>query len=84
MNENTRKRTISGKVSGKCGNKSVAVLVERKVLHPKYRKIVRRFKKYIIHDERNESVVGDFVEAIECAPLSKNKSFVLNKILTRN
>ena len=83
MGEDSHKRIISGKVSFKSGNKSVAVLVERKVLHPKYRKIVKRFRKYIVHDEKNETAVGDFIEAIECIPLSKSKSFTLNKILTR-
>lgn len=76
------KRVIQGKVIKKSGDKSVSVLVERKVVHPKYRKIVKRFKKYIIHDENNSCNIGDVVEAIECRPISKGKSFKLNKTIT--
>lgn len=75
------KRLIQGKVIRKSGDKSVSVLVERKVVHPKYRKIVKRFKKYIIHDEENSCHIGDVVEAIECRPLSKNKSFKLSRVV---
>ena len=75
------KRVIQGKVVKKSGDKSFSVLVERKVLHPKYRKIVKRFKKYIIHDENNSCNIGDVVEAIECKPISKRKSFKLNKTI---
>lgn len=82
MSEKQHKRLIQGKVVSKSGNKSVNILVERKVVHPKYRKIVKRFKKYIIHDENNSCKVGDVLEAIECRPISKNKSFKLNRIVT--
>lgn len=77
----THKKVIQGKVVSVAGNKSVTVLVERKVVHPKYRKIVKRFKKYIIHDEENKSKVGDVVTAIECAPISKHKAFALKDIV---
>lgn len=75
------KRIIQGKVVSIAGNKSAVILVERKVVHPKYRKIVKRFKKYIIHDEENKSKVGDVVTAIECRPLSKHKAFSLKDIV---
>ncbi|MDR0579683.1 MAG: 30S ribosomal protein S17 [Campylobacteraceae bacterium] len=75
------KREIQGVVVVKAGDKTATVLVERKVLHPKYRKIVKRFKKYLIHDEANESKVGDLVLAVECRPLSKRKSFRLKEIV---
>ncbi len=77
------KRVISGKVVKKAGDKTATVLVERKVLHPRYRKTVKRFKKYLVHDERNEANVGDTVSAIECRPLSKNKAFRLLEITQR-
>jgi len=77
------KRIISGTVIKKAGDKSATVLVERKVLHPRYHKTVKRFKKYIIHDEKNEANVGDTVSAIECRPLSKNKAFRLLEIVER-
>ena len=65
----------------KSGEKTASVLVTRSVLHPKYHKTVKRFKKYLIHDEKNELNVGDSVIAIECRPLSKTKSFRLKTIL---
>ena len=55
------KREIQGVVVKIAGEKTASVLVERKVVHPRYRKIVKRFKKYLIHDERNEVKVGDTV-----------------------
>jgi small subunit ribosomal protein S17 len=77
------KREIKGKVVKKSGDKSVTVLVERKVVHPRYHKIVKRFKKYIVHDESNEANVGDTLVAIECRPISKRKSFKIKEITER-
>ncbi len=77
------KRVISGKVVKKAGDKTATVLVERKVLHPRYHKTVKRFKKYLVHDEKNEANVGDVISAIECRPLSKNKAFRLLEITQR-
>jgi len=77
------KRVISGKVVKKAGEKTATVLVERKVLHPRYHKTVKRFKKYLVHDERNEANIGDTISAIECRPLSKNKAFRLLEITER-
>ncbi len=77
------KRVISGTVIKKAGEKTATVLVERKVLHPRYHKTVKRFKKYLVHDEKNEVNVGDSISAIECRPLSKNKSFRLLEITKR-
>ncbi|GAA7269704.1 30S ribosomal protein S17 [Helicobacter pylori] len=76
------KRVIQGKVVSKAGDKSVVILVERKVVHPKYRKIVKRFKKYTIHDESNSVKVGDVISAIECKPISKTKTFNLQNIVS--
>ena len=77
----THKREIQGVVVKKSGDKTVSVLVTRSVMHPKYHKTVKRFKKYLIHDERNELNVGDSVIAVECRPLSKTKSFRLKTIV---
>lgn len=77
----THKREIQGVVVKKSGDKTASVLVTRSVLHPKYHKTVKRFKKYLIHDERNELNEGDTVIAIECRPLSKTKSFRLKTIV---
>ncbi len=76
------KREIQGIVVKKSGDKTVSLLVERKVLHPRYHKIVKRFKKYLVHDERNEVNVGDEIVAIECRPISKRKSFRLKRIVS--
>ena len=77
----THKREIQGVVVKKSGEKTVSVLVTRSVMHPKYHKTVKRFKKYLVHDERNELNVGDSVIAVECRPLSKTKSFRLKTIV---
>jgi len=77
------KRVISGKVIKKAGDKTATVLVERRVMHPRYHKTVKKFKKYLVHDERNEANVGDTINAIECRPLSKNKAFRLIEITQR-
>jgi small subunit ribosomal protein S17 len=77
----THKREIQGVVVKKAGDKTASVLVTRNVLHPKYHKTVKRFKKYLVHDEKNELNEGDRVIAVECRPLSKTKSFRLKKIV---
>ena len=77
----THKRAIQGVVAKRAGDKTSSVLVTRSVLHPKYHKTVKRFKKYLVHDEKNELNVGDSVVAIECRPLSKTKSFRLKTIV---
>lgn len=77
----TFKREIQGVVVQKSGDKTASVLVERKVVHPRYRKIVKRFKKYLIHDKKNTAKIGDTIVAVECRPISKRKSFRLKAVL---
>ena len=77
------KRQITGTVIKIAGDKTATVMVERRVLHPRYHKTVKRFKKYLVHDEKNEITLGDTVTAIECRPLSKSKNFRLLEILKR-
>jgi small subunit ribosomal protein S17 len=77
------KREIKGKVIKKAGDKTATLLVERKVLHPKYHKIVKKFKNYLIHDEENAINVGDSIIAIECRPVSKRKTFRLKEIVAQ-
>jgi small subunit ribosomal protein S17 len=74
-------REIQGSVVKISGDKTVSILVERRVMHPRYHKVVKRFKKYLVHDERNELKVGDEIVAIECRPLSKTKSFRLKSVV---
>ena len=77
----THKREIQGKVVKISGDKTVSMVVERRVMHPRYHKVVKKFKKYLIHDENNELKVGDEVIASECRPLSKTKSFRLKSVV---
>jgi small subunit ribosomal protein S17 len=79
---NTHKREIQGTVVKIAGQKTASILVTRKVLHPRYHKTVKRFKKYLIHDEKSELQLGDTVVAVECRPISKTKSFRLKTILS--
>ena len=71
------RRVLQGTVvSDKC-DKTVTVLVERRVRHPIYKKYIRKSKKYAAHDETNAKKVGDVVSIIECAPISKSKRWTL-------
>jgi len=74
-------REIQGVVVKISGDKTASVLVERRVMHPRYHKVVKRFKKYLIHDENNTLKEGDKVVAVECRPLSKTKSFRLKNVV---
>ena len=78
------KRQIKGQVIKKAGTKTATILVERKILHTKYHKTVKKFKKYMIHDEKEIMNMGDTILAIECRPLSKMKSFRLLKIIKKS
>ena len=75
------KREIQGVVVAIAGNKTATILVERRVMHPRYHKFVKRFKKYLVHDEKNELKVGDTISAVECRPLSARKKFRLQLVL---
>lgn len=77
------KRTLVGKVISDARDKTVAVLVERRVKHPLYGKVVTRFKKYHAHDENNQYKNGDIVVIKESKPISKTKSWIVNSIATK-
>ena len=70
-------RTMSGKVVSDKMNKSITVMIERRVKHPIYGKYVRRSTKLHAHDENNECNIGDTVTVQETRPLSKTKSWKL-------
>ena len=63
--------------------KSIVVLVERKVKHPKYGKFVKKSTKFMAHDDNNECNIGDTVRIMETRPLSKNKCWRLVEIIER-
>jgi small subunit ribosomal protein S17 len=64
-------------------DKTVVVLVERRVKHPKYHKTVTKSKRYKAHDEANDAKVGDRVRIVETRPLSKTKRFRVQSVLER-
>lgn len=64
-------------------DKSISVLVERRLRHPIYEKFVKKSKKLMAHDEKNECNIGDKVRIVETRPLSKQKSWKLAEILVR-
>ena len=76
MERNLRKTRVGVVVSDKM-DKSVVVRVERRVMHPVYKKYIKRSKKYTAHDENNLCKVGDVVQIIESRPLSKTKTWVV-------
>jgi len=76
-------RQLTGRVVSDKMNKTVTVLVERRVTHPLYGKIVTRSKKYHAHDESNECKEGDLVMIEECKPISRTKSWRVAKLVVR-
>lgn len=76
-------RTATGRVISNKMDKTITVLVERKVKHPLYAKYVKRSSKLHAHDENNECNEGDLVSVASCRPLSKSKSWRLVKIIEK-
>jgi small subunit ribosomal protein S17 len=71
------RRVLQGTVVSDKGDKTVIVLVERRVMHPVYKKFIRQSKKYAAHDENNSFKAGDTVSIIECRPISKRKRWTV-------
>ena len=84
MSERTTTRTLFGRVLSDKMDKTVTVLVERKVKHPVYGKVVTRSKKYHAHDEKNEFRAGDLVEIEECRPLARTKAWRVTRLLEKS
>lgn len=84
MSENNLNRTLVGKVVSDKMHKTVTVLVERKVRHPLYGKIMVRSKKYHSHDENNEYHQGDLVMIEECRPFSRTKAWRVLKLVEKS
>ena len=76
-------RTLVGKVVSDARAKTVTVLVERRVKHELYGKIVAKSNKYHAHDENNEFKMGDVVEISESRPLSKTKNWVVTRLVEK-
>ena len=71
------RRVLSGRVTSDKMDKTVTVLVDRRVMHPIYKKFIRRSKKYAAHDEANLCKIGDTVRIEECRPISKRKTWLV-------
>jgi len=78
-----KKRFVGSVVSDKM-DKTVVVRVERLVRHPRYGKVLRRTKKYKVHDEENACRVGDIVRIVESRPLSREKRWSVEEIVRRS
>lgn len=85
MNQATEKmhRTLTGRVVSDKMNKTVTVLIERRVKHPMIGKTMLRTRKYHAHVEGNEAKTGDLVQIEECAPISKTKAWRVTQILEK-
>ena len=84
MTETTSlKRTLVGEVVSDKRNKTVTVMIERRVMHPIYGKIMIKTSKYHAHDENGEYKLGDIVEIIESRPLSKTKNWVVTRLVQK-
>ena len=83
MSEESKQRTVTGKVVSDAMDKTITVLVERRVKHPLYKKYVRRSTRIHAHDESNECRAGDVVVVAQCRPLSKTKSWRLVSVEER-
>ena len=81
--ERGSRKEIVGKVVRNKMDKSIVVTVERKVMHPKYGKYVKKTSKFFAHDEKNECNLGDVVSIMETRPLSKLKRWRLLQIVEK-
>ena len=79
MEKTTKRKTLQGHVVSNKMDKTVVVQVERKYMHPKFKKVVKSTRKYNAHDEKNECNVGDVVALSESKPISKTKAWALYK-----
>ena len=76
-------RTLVGKVVSDKRSKTITVLVERRVIHELYGKIIGRSRKYHAHDEKGEYKMGDLVEIAETRPISKTKNWVVTRLVEK-
>jgi small subunit ribosomal protein S17 len=77
------KKVLQGRVTSDKADKTVTVIVERRMKHPLYGKVVTLSKKYLAHDEDNAYDVGDLVEIIAARPISRRKRFVVTRLVEK-
>ena len=83
MSDSRQQKVRQGLVVSDKPDKTISVLVERKLPHPRYGKYFKRSKKLIAHDPLNTCNEGDLVKIVECRPISKRKSWRLLEVLQR-
>jgi small subunit ribosomal protein S17 len=83
MERETNRKEKVGLVTSNKMTKTIVVSVQRQIKHPKYGKFIKRTSKFMAHDEKNESNIGDTVRIVETRPLSKNKCWRLVEILEK-
>ncbi len=84
MKKRGMRRTLVGQVVSNALDKTVVVRVERLVQNPRYKKYVRRYSKFLAHDEANACEVGDRVQIIEHRPISKRKRWMVQETLSKS
>ncbi len=84
ISEQKTSRTLQGQIVSNKMDKSVVVMIVMKKKHPVYGKYVKHTKRLIAHDENNQCQEGDTVLIQECRPLSKNKTWMVKEIITKN
>ncbi|MBX2816289.1 MAG: 30S ribosomal protein S17 [Saprospiraceae bacterium] len=83
MEQRNLRKTRIGKVASNKMDKSITVLVERRLRHPMYGKFVKKSRKFMAHDEENQCQIGDLVKIMETRTLSKNKKWRLVEVLEK-
>jgi len=73
------RRVLQGVVVSNKADKTIIVKVENNVMHPVYKKYIKRHKRYAAHDPHNQCQVGETVRIIECAPVSKTKTWIVEE-----
>ena len=81
VEKKSKKSTVMGRVVSNSMDKTISVEIERKIKHPLYNKFIFKTTKLMAHDEDSSSKVGDTVSLIQSRPISKRKSWSLNKII---
>lgn len=81
--QTTNTRTLTGRVVSDKMDKTVTVLIERRVKHPLYGKVMIKSRKYHAHVENNEANEGDLVEIAECRPISKTKAWRVTRVVEK-
>lgn len=83
MERESNRKEKTGLVTSNKMTKTIVVSVQRQIKHPKYGKFIKRTSKFMAHDEKNESQIGDTVRIVETRPLSKNKCWRLVEIVEK-